>query len=165
MLDGLIISGENMVWKEVNNQIERPVLVREVKKEKESLPTQPYRPIKETDFSLRHETVKNRVLSLLKFDKYARRNDFYLCLLYWIKSGMISVNVDFKDWNKITKPESISRARRELMSLAKKGHKDYSFLLKDEETSDIRNQEEENYKEYFGMKKLENKSILARDLK
>lgn len=103
----------------------------------------------ETDFSLRHQKVKDRVLSILKGDKYARKNDFYLCLSYWIKTGMINVNVDFQEWNKITKPESISRCRRELMSLAKKGNKDYAFLLKDEETIDIREKEKENYINYY----------------
>ena len=110
--------------------------------------------LKETDFSLRHERVKDRVLSILKGDKYARKNDFYLCLNYWIRTGMINVNVDFQEWNKITKPESISRARRELMSLAKRGNKDYAFLLKDEETIDVREKEEQNYKNYYGGKYL-----------
>lgn len=105
---------------------------------------------KETEFSLRHEKVKDRVLSILREDKYSRIDDFYLCLLYWIKTGQIEMKVDFKDFKKITKPESISRCRREIFTMAKKDQK-LKFLL---ENQDFRKDEEENYHNYFQDKKL-----------
>lgn len=90
--------------------------------------------LKETNFSLRHNTVKERVKSLLRSDKYSRQNDFYLCLLYWVKMGFITTHIELKDFSKITKPESISRCRRELLKDAKQGDKDLQFLLNDNET-------------------------------
>jgi hypothetical protein len=95
---------------------------------------------KETDFEIRHNTVKERVKSLLRKDKYARTNDFYLCLLYWISCGHITMNIDFKDWNKITKPESISRCRRQLLTMARRGDKELQFLLKDTKTLNDRDE-------------------------
>jgi len=101
------------------------------------------------DFTLKHNHVKERVLSILKGDKYARKNDFYLCLVYWIKCGFIKMEIDFKDFNKITKPESISRCRRELISLAKKGNKELQFLLKDSETLNKRDNLQRLNREYY----------------
>ena len=93
---------------------------------------------KETDFALKHNTVKDRVKSILREDKYARKNDFYLCLYYWIKCGYIKMEIDFKDFDKITKPETISRIRRELISQAKEGDEELQYLLDDTETLDKR---------------------------
>ena len=107
---------------------------------------------KETDFSLRHEKVKDRVLSILKEDKYSRVDDFYLCLLYWVKTGQIKINVDFKDFKSITKPESISRARREIFTEARNDPK-LKYLLNNEAT-ELRTLEESNYHDYYSDKKL-----------
>ena len=84
-------------------------------------------------FNTKHNTVKEKVKSILRKDRYSRKNDFYLCLLYWIQNGDIQMKVDFKDFKKITKPETISRIRRELISEAKKGNKELKYLLNDEE--------------------------------
>jgi len=84
-------------------------------------------------FNTKHNTVKEKVQSILRKDKYSRKNDFYLCLVYWIQNGDIQMKVDFKDFKKITKPETISRIRRELISEAKKGNKELKYLLNDEE--------------------------------
>lgn len=101
------------------------------------------------DFSLKHQKVKDRVLSILREDKYSRKNDFYLCLLYWIKCGFIKMEVDFKDFDRITKPETISRVRRELISEAKHGVKELNFLLSDEETLEKRENLQELNKDYY----------------
>jgi len=85
-------------------------------------------------FNTKHNTVKEKVQAILRKDKYSRKNDFYLCLVYWIQNGDIQMKVDFKDFKKITKPETISRIRRELISEAKKGNKELKYLLNDEET-------------------------------
>jgi hypothetical protein len=89
-------------------------------------------------FNIKHNTVKEKVKSILRKDKYSRKNDFYLCLLYWIQNGDITMNVDFKDFKKICKPETISRIRRELISDAKKGNNELKWLLNDLETLDER---------------------------
>lgn len=155
-----------MVWKKEIREIEKPILVKEIIDKKDRVDTQLFKGnLHETDFSLRHEKVKDRVLSLLRMDKYNRKNDFFLCLNYWIRTGQISVNVDFKDWNKITKPESISRARRELISKAKHGDKELQFLLKDEETLETRKTEEENYKDYFSLERAKRLSRLSNEFK
>ena len=84
-------------------------------------------------FNTKHNTVKEKVKSILRKDRYSIKNDFYLCLIYWIQNGDIQMKVDFKDFKKITKPETISRIRRELISEAKKGNKELKYLLNDEE--------------------------------
>lgn len=102
-----------------------------------------------SDFSIKHKKVKDRVLSILKSDKYSRKNDFYLCLSYWIKCGFIKMQVDFKDFGKITKPESISRCRRELITEAKKGNNELNFLLTDKEILEERENLKELNEEYY----------------
>ena len=87
-------------------------------------------------FSIKHNTVKDKVKSLVRFDKYARKDRFYLCLLYWIKNGDITMNVDFKDFKKITKPETITRCFRELKEQANNGNKELRWLLYDEENNE-----------------------------
>lgn len=114
------------------------------------------------DFNLKHNTVKQRVLSILREDKYARKNDFYLCLLYWIKCGFIQMKVDFKDFDKITKPESISRCRRELILESKRGVKELRWLLNDEETLEKRENLKDLNRGYFQDK---NNSEIAKIIK
>ena len=84
-------------------------------------------------FNTKHITVKEKVKSILRKDKYARKNYFYLCLLYWVQNGDITMKIDFKDFSKITKPETISRCCRELVSEAKKGNQELKWLLNNEE--------------------------------
>ena len=107
------------------------------------------------DFKLKHNTVKSRVLSILRQDKYARKDDFYLCLLTWVKSGHIKLIVPLEDFNKINKPESISRCRRQLIEEAKKGNKELNFLLKDTETMELRENYKNLYHDYYQDKKIE----------
>jgi len=100
-------------------------------------------------FNIIHKNVKDRVLSILKGDKYSRKNDFYLCMVYWIKCGFIKMQIDLKDFDKVTKPESISRCRRELIKEAKEGNLDLQFLLKDKEVLDKRETLKELNRRYY----------------
>lgn len=106
------------------------------------------------DFKYKHETLKSKVLQLLKQDKYARKDDFYLCLLTWVKSGHIKLIVPLEDFNKINKPESISRCRRQLIEEAKKGVKELNFLLKDTDTLELRENYKNLYHDYYQDKKI-----------
>jgi len=104
------------------------------------------------DFSLKHNTIQERVKSILKMDKYARKDDLFLLLLYYVKCGMIKLIVPLEDFYKINKPESITRAKRKLFEMAKKGNKELNFLLKDEENLEVRKNQEELYRDYYSEK-------------
>lgn len=107
------------------------------------------------DFKFKHDKIQDRVKSILKSDKYARRNDLWLCLLYWIKMGHIKLLIPLEDFSKINPPESISRARRKLLEETKRGmHNDLLFLLK-QDIEDIRDNQEDFYIGYFQDKKSE----------
>ena len=101
------------------------------------------------NFNTKHNTVKEKVRSLLRQDTYARKNYFYLCLLYWVQNGDITMNIDFKDFSKITKPETISRICRELISEAKNGDESLKWLLKDELTLNQRNELQNLNHDYY----------------
>lgn len=105
-------------------------------------------------FATRFPTVKNAVLSIMKNDEFARRNDLYLCLRFWAKKGMIEIIVPRKDFNKVTCPESISRARRKLFEEARKGDPKLRFLLKEEETINMRRDRETEVSNYFANEKF-----------
>lgn len=120
-----------------------------LRKHKHQLNVEPnLKNFKETDFASRHQKVKDRVLSILREDKYSRVDDFYLCLLYWVKTGQIQMKVDFKDFQHITKPESISRARRELYTEARTNPQ-LKYLLENKELLEKRKIEQSNYHDYF----------------
>lgn len=107
--------------------------------------------IKESnDFSIKHDTIEKRVKSLLRYDKYARKDDLFLLLLYYVKCNMIKIIVPLEDFKKIHKPESITRAKRYLFEKAKKGDNELKWLLDDQETLKTREREERKYREYFG---------------
>ncbi len=100
-------------------------------------------------FAKRFPTVKLRVASILKNDSYARRKDWYLTVLYWIKCGYIKLIIPQDKLMTITSPETITRARRKLIEDAKKGDKKLQFLIKDNETISIRESRRKEMKEYF----------------
>lgn len=112
--------------------------------------------LKQSDgFTIKHNTIEGRVKQILKQDKYSRRDDLWLLLLYYVKCNMIKIIVPLEDFKKIHKPESITRAKRHLFSKAKEGNKELQFLLRDKENLDIRDEQEKKYKEYFGGKKCQ----------
>lgn len=86
------------------------------------------------EFEEQHLTLKELIKKITYYDKEARNNYFYLCLLCWIKSNQIQLIVPLKNYDKLYKPESISRVYRELVTEAKAGNKELQYLLKDEET-------------------------------
>ncbi len=90
------------------------------------------------DFKLKHNTLKQKVLSILKSDKQARHDYFWLCLLVWIKQDAIKFIIPLEDYSKMYKPESISRIARELFEEARNGEVELQFLLKDTKTLDKR---------------------------
>jgi hypothetical protein len=110
--------------------------------------------LKESDsFEIKFNNIKDRVKSILKFDKLARKNDLWLMLLYYNKMGYIKLQIDLKDFSKINPPESISRARRSLFQEIKQGkHPDLKFLI-DKDMDEVRKEYKELYHDYFQDKK------------
>ena len=100
-------------------------------------------------FQKNMETIENRVVSILKGDRYARKKDWWLIILYWAKMGYIKVIIPEEQIGKITPPESITRVKRKLIKEAKEGKEELQFLLKDKENIEIRESHEELYREYF----------------
>jgi len=103
---------------------------------------------------LKHLTLKQKVLSIVKQDKLARKDYFWLCLLVWIKSNNIKFIIPLEDYHKMYKPESISRIFRELMEEAKKGKPELQFLLNDTQTLNKRDNLQELNRQYFQTKNL-----------
>ena len=105
-------------------------------------------------FAIKHDTIRKRVISILKTDKFARRNDLWLLLLYYHKMGYLTLKIDVSQFDKISMPESISRSRRAIYEEIRKGDlPELDFLLKETETLEIREEQEKKYREYFGNKK------------
>lgn len=106
-----------------------------------------------SDFALKHDSIRERVISILRSDKFSRRNDLWLLLLYYHKMGYLKLKIDISQFNKIHMPESISRARRSIyQDIRENKLPQLRFLLDDQETLNIREKEEEKYREYFGGK-------------
>lgn len=104
-------------------------------------------------FQKKMSTIEERVKSILRSDKYARKKDWWLILLYWVKMGYIKIVVPLENLNKITPPESITRVKRRLISMAKKGDKELRWLLNDLENIQIREEHEQLYHNYYADKK------------
>lgn len=102
-------------------------------------------------FEKRFKTVKERVTSIVKNDKYARKHYWWLYLLYLAKMKQIKI-ITKDNTTKITSPETVSRALRELVKEAKEGKEKLQFLLKDTETLEKREQERLNYETHYNTK-------------
>lgn len=109
-------------------------------------------------FSERFPKVKERVLSIVKNDEYARKNYLWLCLVYFAKCGQIKIIIPQEKFHEVNSPETITRAFRKLVEEAKKGDKSLSFLLKDTETLNMRADREGEISEYFSNEKIREKS-------
>ena len=112
--------------------------------------------IKESmDFKLKFDNVKDRVKSIIKGDKYARKNYLWLDILYYVKMGMLKLITPLEDFNKANSPETINRAFRKLISETSQGlHPDLKYLLEE----DIRNfkerqKQEDNFEDMFMLEK------------
>lgn len=107
------------------------------------------------DFSLKHKTIKSSVLSILKSDKLARKDDFWLSLMFWIKHGHIKLVIPLEKYHEIKKPESISRCRREIFLDLKKGKYPKLKYLIEKDVEEARGKEEELYHNYYQDKNSE----------
>ena len=113
-------------------------------------------------FEKNFDNVKDRVKSILKKDKFARKNDVWLMLVYYSQMGYINLKIDINAFNKINPPESLSRARRSIFSEIKAGqHPDLKYLI-DQEMEEIRAEYEQGYHDYFQNK---NNSRIAETVK
>lgn len=82
--------------------------------------------LKETrGFAKRFPTIKKRVISILRNDKYARKNYLWLCMLYWAKCGQIKIVVPLEKFNQVNSPESITRAFRKIIQEHEDGMHDF----------------------------------------
>ena len=139
--------------KTIKFEKEKPQVEKVVKKGKSPTERPNLKRLKESsDFAIRHKTIRKRVEQILKQDIYSRKDDLFLLLLYYVKCNMIKIIVPLSSFKKINKPESITREKRYLFSQAKKGDKDLQWLL-DKENIEIRKEEEQKYKEFYGGKK------------
>ena len=132
---------------ETNNPIRNIEIIEKIGNSEPEINLDRYK--ESMDFKKKHLTVKSKVLSILRSDKQARKDDFWLMLLYYVKSGHIKLIIPLEEFSKINKPESISRCRRELIKEAKQGVKELQFLLKDTETLNKRENLENLNHDYY----------------
>jgi len=117
-------------------------------------------------FDKRFQTLRQKVIKILKEDDYARKKDWWLTLRLWAMSGHIKIIVPLDKLLEINAPESISRIRRSLIKEAKLGNKDLRFLLKDEKVLNDRDVKAEESREVWAYKRdLNINSVIAGDLK
>lgn len=113
-------------------------------------------------FEREHMTLKELIKHIVKYDKLARKDYFHLCLRVWISSNQIQLIVPMSSYNKIYKPDSITRIFRELMTQAKKGNEELQFLLKDTETIDKRDNLENLNHNYYQEQNLSNRAMILK---
>jgi hypothetical protein len=106
------------------------------------------------EFQNKFDNVKDRVLSILKRDVYARKNDLWLMLRYWASMGQIKIIVPLDEFAHINAGETITRARRKIFEEAKK-NPDLAWLLTDKEVIEMREQREEQMHDMFAREKTE----------
>ena len=115
------------------------------------------------DFSEKFKNVKDRVKSIIRTDKFARKNYLWLDILYYVKMGMLKLIVPLEDFDKANSPETINRAYRKLMQETSQGlHLDLNFLLKDKVTLYERKKQEDKFED---MIQLEKNGEIAQKLK
>jgi len=113
-------------------------------------------------FEKNFDNIKDRVESILKRDKFARKNDVWLMLVYYAQMGYINLKIDINAFDKINPPESISRARRSLFEEIKQGqHPELKHLI-DHDMEQIRKECETNYHDYFQEKKNSNMAKIVK---
>ena len=123
--------------------------------------------IKESmDFAIKHKTILERVKSILRYDKLARKDYWWLQALFYAKCGFIKELMVLENFRRKPSPESINRCRRELFKKAKGGDKELAWLLTDKEFIEDIKKEEELYRNYYSDQKTAHKnSALATQLK
>jgi len=88
---------------------------------------------KNKEFDKRFKTVRERTLKILKEDKFARKEKWWLLIRYWCSAGYIKIVVPKEHLFNIVSPESVFRIQRRLIQEAKKGNENLSFLIKDKD--------------------------------
>ena len=107
-------------------------------------------------FAKRFPKVKDRVLSILRNDEYARKNYLWLCLRYCAKCGHIKIIIPMEDFQHVNSPETITRATRKLFEEAKTNPK-LKVLLKEGETISRRKERQKEISNYFSFDKYSKK--------
>ena len=113
-------------------------------------------------FEREHMTLKELVKHIVKYDKQSRKDYFALCLQVWLSANQIQFLIPMSSYNKIYKPDSITRIFRELMKQAKKGDPELQFLLKDTETLDKRSNLETLNHNYYNEIKLSEQALIIK---
>ena len=117
-------------------------------------------------FDRRFQTVREKVIKILREDEFARKKDWWLTIRLWAMSGHIKIITPMDKLIEINAPESISRIRRSLVNEAKNGNKDLKFLLKDKETLiDHENKYLESRNVWAYKRDSYNNSIIAGEIK
>ena len=117
-------------------------------------------------FDKRFETLRQKVIKILKEDEFARKKDWWLVIRLWAMSGHIKIITPMDKLLEINAPESVSRIRRSLVKEAKAGNKDLKFLIKDKELLDDRNLKAEESREVWAYKRdIQLNSNIAGDFK
>jgi len=104
-------------------------------------------------FDKRFQTVREKVIKILKEDEFARKKDWWLVIRLWASSGHIKLITPMDKLLEINAPESVSRIRRSLIKEAKNGNQDLKFLLKDNDILDDRNKKAEESRDVWGYKR------------
>lgn len=102
-------------------------------------------------FAKRFPKVKDRVLSILKHDNYARENYLWLCMVYWAKCGQIKVVVPLDKFAEVNSPETVTRAFRSIMS--EHSNKNMHNFLKYDAIDELRENREKEIRQYFRSEK------------
>lgn len=63
--------------------------------------------------------IEKKVERLLEDHQLSRENDTWLTILYWNRVNGINFYIPYSDINKLTPPESITRARRKIQAEGK----------------------------------------------
>ncbi len=100
-------------------------------------------------FAQEQITIKEIVKHVLKYDKLARKDYWWLNTRVYALGGFIKQLVILENFSRKPSPETINRERRELYIEAKKGDPELKWLLTDEEFIENMKEREELFKNYF----------------
>ena len=119
--------------------------------------------IKESmDFAEKHKTILEQVKSILRYDKLARKDYWWLQAILYSKCGFIKEIAVLERFRNKPSPESISRCRRELYKMARKGDPDLRWLLDDKKFIEEMKNEEELYRDYYSQQNYIEKSKIVK---
>ena len=114
------------------------------------------------DFAEKHKSILERVKYILKFDKLARKDYWWLQAVFYAKCGFIKEIAVLERFKDKPSPESIDRTRRELYKKARAGDKELAWLLSDKEFIEEMENKEELYRNYYSQQKYQEKARLIK---